>query len=160
MSSLRCGGIAGIALWLTCDTHCQLGFAVSVSHSPLQIGECLPLNISVIDLASDTLEQAQSRLHNGLSNDSRVLSPQVIIMHRLRPEADEAVEEVVGYILIDLDTPTQVLREFIRRFCGGWLNEHAKVSMIAVIACSSSEAKTETAGRGVICPCLRRSQLK
>lgn len=34
---------------------------------------------------------------------------------------------VVGHIEVDLDTPTPVLREFIRRFCGAWLNKHAKV---------------------------------
>ncbi|CAM9138462.1 unnamed protein product [Ectocarpus sp. 12 AP-2014] len=53
----------------------------------------------------------------------------VIIMHRSGKAANEpAVEvvQVVGYIKVDLDTPTPVLREFIRRFCGGWLNEHAK----------------------------------
>lgn len=47
-------------------------------------------------------------------------------MHRSGPLANEAVE-LVGYIRVDLDTPTPVLREFIRRYCGGWLNEHAKV---------------------------------
>ncbi|CBN75312.1 conserved unknown protein [Ectocarpus siliculosus] len=53
----------------------------------------------------------------------------VIIMHRSGKAANEpAVEvvQVVGYIKVDLDTPTPVLREFIRRYCGGWLNEHAK----------------------------------
>lgn len=53
-------------------------------------------------------------------------------MHRSGKAADEpAIEvvQVVGYINVDLDTPTPVLREFIRRFCGGWLNEHAKVSV-------------------------------
>lgn len=34
---------------------------------------------------------------------------------------------IVGHIEIDLDTPTPVLREFIRRFCGAWLNKHANV---------------------------------
>lgn len=51
-------------------------------------------------------------------------------MHRSGKAADDpAIEvvQVVGYININLDTPTPVLREFIRRFCGGWLNEHAKV---------------------------------
>lgn len=47
-------------------------------------------------------------------------------MHRVGPRANEAVE-LVGYIRVDLDTPTPVLREFVRRFCGGWLNEHGKV---------------------------------
>lgn len=59
------------------------------------------------------------------------LSPnKVIIMHRSGKAANEPAIEVVqvaGYVKIDLDTPTPVLREFIRRFCGGWLNEHAKV---------------------------------
>lgn len=52
-------------------------------------------------------------------------------MHRSGKAANEPAIEVVqavGYIKIDLDTPTPILREFIRRFCGGWLNEHAKVS--------------------------------
>lgn len=51
-------------------------------------------------------------------------------MHRSGKAADDpAIEvvQVVGYMNINLDTPTPVLREFIRRFCGGWLNEHAKV---------------------------------
>lgn len=51
-------------------------------------------------------------------------------MHRSGKAANEPAIEVVrvvGYINVDLDTPTPVLREFIRRFCGGWLNEHAKV---------------------------------
>lgn len=51
-------------------------------------------------------------------------------MHRSRKDASEPAVEVVqvaGCIKVDLDTPTPVLREFIRRFCGGWLNEHAKV---------------------------------
>ena len=51
-------------------------------------------------------------------------------MHRSGKAANDPAIEVVqavGYIKIDLDTPTPVLREFIRRFCGGWLNEHAKV---------------------------------
>lgn len=48
-------------------------------------------------------------------------------MHRSGPQTGEAVEEVVKSIKIDLDTPTVVVREFIRRFCGEWLNEHAKV---------------------------------
>lgn len=51
-------------------------------------------------------------------------------MHRSGKGAnDPAIEvvQVVGYIKVNLDTPTPVLREFIRRFCGGWLNEHAKV---------------------------------
>lgn len=47
-------------------------------------------------------------------------------MHRSGPRASEAVVQAVGYINVDLDTPTAILREFIRRFCGGWLNEHAK----------------------------------
>lgn len=50
----------------------------------------------------------------------------ILVMHRSGPRTNEAVE-LVGYIRVDLDTPTPVLREFIRRFCGGWLNEHAKV---------------------------------
>lgn len=56
----------------------------------------------------------------------------VIIMHRSGKAANEpAIEvvQVVGYVKIDLDTPTPILREFIRRFCGGWLNEHAKVGI-------------------------------
>lgn len=48
-------------------------------------------------------------------------------MHRSGSQASEAVVGLVGYVWIDLDTPTPILREFIRRFCGGWLNEHAKV---------------------------------
>lgn len=57
-------------------------------------------------------------------------SRKVITMHRSGKAANEPAIEVVqavGYVKIDLDTPTPVLREFIRRFCGGWLNEHAKV---------------------------------
>lgn len=48
-------------------------------------------------------------------------------MHRSGIQTGEAVEEVVKSIKIDLDTPAVVVREFIRRFCGAWLNEHAKV---------------------------------
>lgn len=48
-------------------------------------------------------------------------------MHRSGPLTNEAVE-LVGYIRVDLDTPTPVLREFVRRFCGGWLNENVKVN--------------------------------
>lgn len=48
-------------------------------------------------------------------------------MRRSGVQASEAVVEIVGYIRVDLDTPTPVLREFVRRFCGGWLNENAKV---------------------------------
>ncbi|CAM9599254.1 unnamed protein product, partial [Scytosiphon promiscuus] len=63
------------------------------------------------------------------SDDRAKASKRVIIMHRSGKGAnDPAIEvvQVVGYIKIDLDTPTPVLREFIRRYCGGWLNEHAK----------------------------------
>lgn len=55
-------------------------------------------------------------------------------MHRSGKAANEPAIEVVrvvGYINVDLDTPTPVLREFIRRFCGGWLNENAKVIFCA-----------------------------
>lgn len=47
-------------------------------------------------------------------------------MYRSGPRFNQAVE-VAGYVRVDLDMPIPVLREFIRRFCGGWLNEHAKV---------------------------------
>lgn len=54
-------------------------------------------------------------------------------MYRSGEQSGESmVEEVVGYIMIDLDTPTAVLREFVRRFCGGWLNDNAKVPHVGV----------------------------
>lgn len=70
-----------------------------------------------------------------LSSSFLLCAPEkVIIMHRSGKSANDPAIEVVqavGYVKIDLDTPTPVLREFIRRFCGGWLNEHAKVDIYA-----------------------------
>lgn len=76
-------------------------------------------------------------------------------MHRSGKAANEpAVEvvQVVGYIKVDLDTPTPVLREFIRRFCGGWLNEHAKVKLRGTTSTLSRETKVhDSLLRRVMC---------
>ncbi|CAN0410323.1 unnamed protein product, partial [Discosporangium mesarthrocarpum] len=47
------------------------------------------------------------------------------LMRRSGTRSNETVDEC-GYFSVDLDTPAVVLREFVRRYCGRWLNEHAK----------------------------------